>query len=175
MPNTTAGKRISSLNRLKYGCEIDGFLPCKRYDCAWADTCREHPYTQRHGWPPYGDPCTLEVLEHEAFVESAHKTFGFGLEWLDSHEFDHLIERFSILRLRQRRAMTRLTAEGIITYIELSDGRRLHRESIASKRYMVTIQRELNFIYERLFTPPDEGTEGESRTRNARSPLPTVH
>lgn len=156
MPTTAAGKRISSLNRLKYGCEIDGFLPCKRYDCVWADTCRTHPYTERHGFPPYGDSCSLEVLEHAAFTESAHDTFAFALEWLDPDEFEHLIERFSILRLRQRRVMTRLTMEGMITYIELGDGRRLHREAIASKRYMVTVHRELSAITDRLLTPPDD-------------------
>lgn len=165
MPKTARGLRASALNRLTYGSNIDGVLPCKRWNCVWAEGCRQDPHTRRHGWPPYGDPCHLEQREFEAFTLWASRIYAYAKQWLTDEEFESLIEQLGLLRLRSRRSVQRLNHEGLVHYVELSDGNRLHREPIASRRYLASVSHQRDKIMERLVEEPETKAE---KTRRAK-------
>jgi len=152
---TYDGRRIRSLNRLKYGCSLDAILPCKRWDCMWVEGCRDDPDIKKHGWPAYGDECLLERRDYEASLIVRRRIHAYAREWLSDAEFEVVLERFAILDLRSRRIQSRLTDEGLVAYIPLPDGSVLHREPIASKRYLASVQRQQRKLLEALEKPPD--------------------
>lgn len=159
MPRTLQGSRRSSLNRLKYGCELD-FLPCKRSDCVFADECRNDPYIKRDGFPPDGTDCIREVREHEAFVATATYLFPLASEWLDDLEFNRIVQRLSILRIRWARISARITVEGGIVRTEFPNGTVILREHVAFRRYWATTQREWSLLLDQLLYPSSESERG---------------
>ena len=147
--------RPSWLNALRWGDTIDGFLPCKRHNCEYVDVCRRDPLTRKHGFPTYGSECRLEQADHEEFVASARDTFAFTKGDMSDTEFEATLARLSMLNIRMRRILARLTAEGLLKEIPLPNGKVLLREPIASKRYWPTVARELEKIYEKLLPEPE--------------------
>lgn len=158
--STFAARRPSQLNALKFGDAIDGFLPCKRMYCIHEDVCREHPWTQQHGFPEYGSDCMIETLDHEAFVESAKTKFSYALEWLSEAEYEAAIERYSMLTLRMRRILLRMTGEGLVRETVLPNGTVWLRENYSCHRYWPTVAREIDIVLGKLLPPepaePDE-------------------
>jgi hypothetical protein len=154
--NTVATEpRASWLNALCWGDAIDGFLPCKRVHCEYVDVCRRDPLTRKYGFPPYGSDCRLEQADHEEFVTSAKDTFAFTKGDMSETEFEATLARLSMLNIRMRRILARLTAEGLLKEIPLPNGKVLLREPIASKRYWPTVAREIEAIYEKLLPEPE--------------------
>lgn len=154
MSLTPTRSRRSALNRLRYACEHD-FLPCKTYDCVFADECRADPATQADGFPEFGADCALERREHDQFIASALESFSFATQWLDEAEYRSTIERMSRLRIRWARITARMNAEGAIVRRNFPDGRTILREHIASRRYWASTQREWSKLLDRLLVPPD--------------------
>lgn len=161
--NTVATEpRASWLNALRWGDAIDGFLPCKRVNCEYVDVCRRDPRTRKCGFPPYGSDCLLEQADHEEFVTSAKDTFAFTKGDMSDTEFEATLARLSMLNIRMRRILARLTAEGLLKEIPLPNGKVLLREPIASKRYWPTVARELEKIYEKLLPEPEPDPSDKS-------------
>lgn len=158
MPTPQMKIRHSSLNRLRYACEHD-FLPCKGYDCVFADECRADPATQLNGFPEFGADCARERREHEQFTASALESFSFATQWLEQAEYRSIIERMSRLRIRWTRISARMNAEGAIVRRHLPDGRTILREHIASRRYWASTQREWTRLIDRLLVPPDQDNQ----------------
>lgn len=169
MPKTARGLRASSLNALRYGCEINDFLPCKRWDCVFFEGCGTDPYIRKHGAPPYGEPCSLEKREYDAYIPWARRLYGQALEWLDEDEFEATIQRLAMLQLRRRRILARLNAEGIVQYTTLSNGVVVSREPISSRRYLASLQRERDQLLERLDPDPQTTAERKRRAEEAES------
>lgn len=169
MAKTPKGLRASSLNRLKYGCGLDQILPCKKWNCVFAEGCRTDPYVRKHGLPPYGEPCLLEQREFDAHTLWARNLYSHARAWLTDDEFNAITERLALLQLRSRRIYARLTAEGLVKYIPLSNGAVLHREPIASKRYLASVQRERERLLERLDPEPETKAERNRRAERAES------
>lgn len=159
MAKTARGLRASSLNRLKYGCGLDRILPCKRENCTYVECCRTDPEARKHGWPPCGEPCLLEQREFDAFTLWARNLYSHARAWLMEDEFNAITERLALLQLRSRRIYARLTAEGLVQYIPLSNGAVLRREPIASRRYLTNVQRERDRLLERLAEEPETRRE----------------
>lgn len=159
MPKTKRGLRASSLNRLKYGCGFDQILPCKKWNCVFAEGCRTDPYVRKHGLPHYGEPCLLEQREFDAHTLWARNLYSHARAWLTDDEFNAITERLALLQLRSRRIYARLTAEGLVQYIPLSNGAVLHREPLVSRRYWTNVQRERELLLERLAEEPETKRE----------------
>ncbi len=168
MPKTAQGSRASALNRLSHGCNVEGVLPCKQENCVWAEGCRLDPYTRENGWPLYGDPCHLEQRELDAYILWARRLYAYAKQWLTDEEFEDLIHRLGLLRLRSRRVVQRLNHEGLVHYIELSNGQKLHREPIASRRYLASVNHQRDKIMERLAEEPSTKAEKARRAKMKR-------
>ncbi len=64
-PRTERGKRRSSLNALKHGLTVGGFLPCKKAKCyfkAVCGLCNTDEGQRIFASTMYGDPCPEEVM-----------------------------------------------------------------------------------------------------------------
>jgi len=64
-PRTELGKRRSSLNALKHGLTVGGFLPCKKAECHFKDVCGLRNTDEGRRileLTMYGDPCPEEVI-----------------------------------------------------------------------------------------------------------------
>lgn len=128
--------------------------------CIHDDVCREHPWTQKHGFPEYGSDCMIEKLDHEAFVESAKPKFSYALEWLSEAELETLVERYSMLTLRMRRILLRMTEEGLVRETVMPNGTVWLRENYSCHRYWPTVAREIDHVLGRLLPPePEEPDE----------------
>lgn len=70
-PRTTYGKRVSSLNSLTHGLNVNGFLRCKQHRCYFIDMCLYAAVLGKEALReiPYGSPCPVEAAKFDYIVD----------------------------------------------------------------------------------------------------------
>lgn len=140
MPKSEIGKRISALNSLTHGLNINGFLPCKQHRCYFVTLCS---IAIIHGEDilkeiPYGYPCPLELAKYDSM---AH---GYAEQAPEGCSVDKLHELI-MLNLRYDRQLMLNSLDGDITRAgnQLALSFR-YRQPIVSNIYKLT--RELFYV-----------------------------
>lgn len=140
-PRTAHGKKIVSLNSVRHGLTIRGFLPCKKERCLYWDSCplrRLEEGDRLLGEVDYGDDCPVEVGEYLDICE----TLGRELP-IDSPKQARLIHSYAMAEVRIDRRRRYSSLEPNLVRQVPVDGTSFTRpsESLALK-YQSSLSRE---------------------------------